>query len=471
MEPKTLTSMTPSEQQLKNRLLAADNGGTLPTGSSAYSSTDPYSLLDSMNTYEPQTIMDRYSSARKLTTESAANTAKKIESEYSTAKEDINIADTKDLTSTLEGQTGFAQMPVALNYMQMSHDKRIRDLTKQKNELLLSNDVEKAKTLSDLILKEETAISDARTKFLTNYFNIAKEKREAAGFQTPDQKAVQELQASAPDAGITSTDTYDEAIKKYKNSRTYKLNIDTAEANLRKINADIAKSYADSTGSPTGTPYNGEFAATINLVSQMGSTNDQRKQIKANLQNFIANKDYSSAYTQVLQATRNGLKGETATRFDNQLNNIEVLNNLEKAIQAYKDAGGNTNIFKGSADKIQTKIGTLMTDPRYASLAVQLNAAFQDYRLKMTGAAFGPQESAEYASILPSAGNTLDLNLAKIKGARNYFDGSISGYIKNVVGEGGVHIKDYAQMPATQSAPAGQKTLSAPTFEGFKLKF
>ena len=81
--------MTPTEQQLKNRLLAADNGGNLPTETSS----DPYSLLNSMNTYNPQTIMDKYSSARKLTTDSAAATAKRLESEYSTAVEDTNIAD------------------------------------------------------------------------------------------------------------------------------------------------------------------------------------------------------------------------------------------------------------------------------------------------------------------------------------------------------------------------------------------
>lgn len=121
-------------------------------------------------------------------------------------------------------------------------------------------------------------------------------------------------------------------------------------------------------------------------------------------------------------------------------------------MKAYADAGGNTNIFKGTEDQVQTKIGTLMTDPKYASLAVQLNAAFQNYRLQMTGAAFGDKESAEYASILPAPGNTLDLNLAKLNGAKAYLNSSVETSIKNVVGQGGVYIKQYAEGATPQSS-------------------
>lgn len=468
MEPQTLSSMSPSEQQIKNRLL-----------SDSTNSKD-YSSLDSMNTYNPQSIMNAYSSARKLTTNSAAANEKRLNSEYSTAVEDTNIADTKDVTSTLESQSGFAQMPVALNYMQISHDKRIRDLTKQRNELLLSNESDKSKTLSDLILKEETAMSNAKTNFLSNYFNINKEKREAAGFQTPDQKAIQSLQANAPDANILSTDTYQDAITKYKNSETYRrdvrrgeLEIKQIEANIRQSDAAARKSLVESGSvsnmTSTGQPYNGDFAATIDLAAGLGSTNQERIQMKNDLKNFIAAKDYKSAYSKITQATVKGLKGDSAMTFQEQANNLGVLIDLKKAIQAYNDAGGKTNIFKGTADQIQTKIGKLMTDPAYGSLAVQLDMAFQNYRQKMTGAAFSGQESGEYSSVLPSKGNTMDLNISKLNGAENYLNSSINSSIRSIVGEGGVHIKDYAMMnPTTQET----KTLQNPSiFQGFKLKY
>lgn len=201
--------------------------------------------------------------------------------------------------------------------------------------------------------------------------------------------------------------------------------------------------------------YNGDFQATIDLIANQGGTNAQRAQMKNLMQSFIANGDYDSAYAMVQQSTGNGLKGAAATTFQQQTNSIGVLNDLKKAVQQYAAQGGNTNILKGTEDQIQTKIGKLMTDPKYASLAVQLNAAFQNYRLQMTGAAFGPKESAEYASILPSPGNTLDLNLAKLEGASNYLNSSVSSSIKSVVGPGGVYIKEYAEGATPGSGEAG----------------
>lgn len=220
-----------------------------------------------------------------------------------------------------------------------------------------------------------------------------------------------------------------------------------------------------------GTPanYNGEFGATIDLAANIaGLSNAQRAETKSMMQNFIANGDYDSAYTQILSSTAAKLKGTAATTFQQQANSVGVLDDLKTALKAYSDAGGKTNIFKGTTDQIQTKIGTLMTDPKYAALAVQLNAAFQNYRLQMTGAAFGVKESAEYASILPSPGNTLDLNLAKIEGASNYLNSSIESSIRNEVGQGGVEIKKYAEgaVPQGQGGSDDVSVISPDGVEG-----
>lgn len=211
-------------------------------------------------------------------------------------------------------------------------------------------------------------------------------------------------------------------------------------------------------GGGTAPGYNGEFAATIDIAANAFGTNQQRAQVRQNLQNFIAQGDYKSAYAVIAQATAKGLTGTAATNFQQQQNSLGVLADLKHAIQDYANAGGNTNIFKGTADNIQTKIGQLETDPKYAALAVQLTAAFQQYRLQMTGAAFGVKESAEYASILPDKSNSLDLNLAKLEGAQNYLNSSVTSSIRSIVGDGGVYIKEYAdgaqsQTPQTATDP------------------
>lgn len=215
-----------------------------------------------------------------------------------------------------------------------------------------------------------------------------------------------------------------------------------ALANLAATRASTAKNLTDA---QTTTSSNGDFAATIDLASATATSVYGQKALKTSLQNAVANKDYPSAYAAISQATANGLGGSAGTTFEQQQNSLGVLNALKSSIQAYADAGGDTNILKGSADQIQNKLGTLLTDPKYASLAVQMTQAFQNYRLQMTGAAFSPEESKEYAAILPSPSNTLDLNLAKLTGASTYLNSSIESSIKNVVGPGGVYIKQYAE--------------------------
>lgn len=218
----------------------------------------------------------------------------------------------------------------------------------------------------------------------------------------------------------------------------------------KQVVADFGPEKASTGGQPVS-GYNGEFAATIKLAAQQGGTNDQRAQMERNLQEFIANRDYASAYASIVDATARGLTGPSKTDFQQRTVQLETTAALKNALQALADAGYNTNLLTGTANNIQTKLGVLSTDPKYAAVANQVNLAFQDYRQKMTGAAFGQKESSEYASVLPSASNTLALNLAKIQGLDNYLNSVSDGYIKQIVGQGGIEIKAYAN-GATQAS-------------------
>lgn len=223
-----------------------------------------------------------------------------------------------------------------------------------------------------------------------------------------------------------------------------------------KFNYAVALERAKAAISNAPNPnYNGEFASTIKLAAQAGGTNAQRNQISSDLQDFIAQGDYQSAYTQILSSASAKLTGANASNFQQQVQSYTALEDMRDALKEYQIAGGNTNIFKGGADAIQTKIGALATDPKYAALAVRLNSAFQQYRQNMTGAAFGAKESSEYASVLPSAGNSFALNMAKLDGAESYLNSVVESTIKNTVGEGGIYIKQYAE--AAQETQNQQK--------------
>jgi hypothetical protein len=72
----------------------------------------------------------------------------------------------------------------------------------------------------------------------------------------------------------------------------------------------------------------------------------------------------------------------------------------------------------------------------------------------MTGAAFSPQESAEYSKVVPGKGKSIDLNLATIQGALNYANNYVEGAVRTKTGEGGVYIKQYAEGAKSSDAPA-----------------
>lgn len=230
-----------------------------------------------------------------------------------------------------------------------------------------------------------------------------------------------------------------------------------ALANLELTRSQTAKNRADAAGSG-GAASTGDFAATIDLAAQADkrATNSTKASVKQSLQSSIAAGDYKSAYQTIVQQTKAGLTGTNATTFENAANLGSTLSDLQTALQSYANAGGDTNILKGNLDTVGNKIGTLINDPKYKAIAVQLDTAFQNYRHVMTGANFSAAESNSYASVLPSKNNTIALNLATIEGAKAAANSTVEANIKNVVGQGGVYIKQYADgaTPPAQTAPA-----------------
>lgn len=236
----------------------------------------------------------------------------------------------------------------------------------------------------------------------------------------------------------------------------------------------IAEQKADSTtGDVPG--YNGDFGATIDLAANANknSPNVTKNAIRSQLQSYIASGDYDSAYQGIIQQTGAGLDSTNATRFTNAITLSSTLTDLQKALQAYGDAGGDTNIFTGTQDQIQTKIGQLYTNPKYAALAAQLDTAYQNYRLMLTGANFSSAEASAYASVLPSKNNSLALNLAKIAGAQAAAKSTVDGDIRRVVGEGGIEIQAYANgaTPGANSSPESQIDAAGYDYNALKQNF
>lgn len=204
--------------------------------------------------------------------------------------------------------------------------------------------------------------------------------------------------------------------------------------------------------------YNGEFGATIDIASNLETTVAGKNAVRSQLQNAIANKDYTTAYNQIANTVENNLTGEAKQRFTNARTDYQVMSGLRDAIQAYANANGNMGLLKGTAEEIQRKLGQV-TDQRYASLAVQLQREFQTYRNTMTGAAFTPQESREYASVNPTTNKTLDLNLSVINGAMNQLENRVTKTIETRV-PSAKFIYEQVKAPTTQAPQTSQAPLT-----------
>lgn len=189
--------------------------------------------------------------------------------------------------------------------------------------------------------------------------------------------------------------------------------------------------------------YNGEFADTINNIVTFEPQKSQ-KTVQKNLQSQIANGNYASAYTQMQNSVSKGLTGDNKTRYDSARIDVNVLGNLQKTLTQYENAGGDTNLLKGSVEKITRKLGALKTDPKFAQLAVQMEREFQNYRNQMTGAAFTPEESREYEAVNPSGKKSFALNSSVITGAVNQLRNRVYSTEESLAGDGIKYIREYA---------------------------
>lgn len=147
----------------------------------------------------------------------------------------------------------------------------------------------------------------------------------------------------------------------------------------------------------------------------------------------LVNQDYVSAYAQIANSVEESLNGENKNRFSAARTDYNVMQGMRDAIQEYAEAGGDMGFLKGKVDDISKRFGQLKTDPKFAALATQLEREFQTYRNTMTGAAFGPKESAEYAKVNPRSGASLELNLATIDGAMAQLENRVTSTIETRV--------------------------------------
>ncbi|MGI9118420.1 MAG: transglycosylase SLT domain-containing protein [Minisyncoccia bacterium] len=196
-----------------------------------------------------------------------------------------------------------------------------------------------------------------------------------------------------------------------------------------------------------------DYSNIINVVKNMETTVAGKNSVQKELTKSLQQGDYKTAYNQILNTVENSITGEAKQRFSNARTDAQVMLGLKNAIQKYSDNGGDMGLLKGTAEQIERKLGQVK-NPALATLAVQLQREFQTYRNTMTGAAFGPDESREYASVNPTTNKSLDLNLAVINGALNQLNNRIDSTVDSRV-TGVSEIRQKAQQTGSETSTEG----------------
>lgn len=188
---------------------------------------------------QQDTIMDTYAKRRQLATEGAEATAAKLESQYSTDLEDTQASDAAKINTERESQRGFTVNMGALREFVKAGDKRVRDLTKAKDELLLQNKANEASRLDTLLADEQTSITTARNNYLKSLLDLGSEARAVAG----EGRAVSaDERAKAEEKRKEQLFPYEiekaKAEAAYTRANTQKI-LDEIDLNSRNLGTDI----------------------------------------------------------------------------------------------------------------------------------------------------------------------------------------------------------------------------------------
>lgn len=251
-----MITASPSSRSLLNTNTSQfTDGGSNPVGGDSSTNANGTavdqnvrSLSDYMTSHPigaiEGTIMSNYNARAGAITSGQQASEGAINAKYNPLLSDANTQNAADATNAEEGQSGFTMNLPALRLVVQAGDKRIRDLTSTRDELILQGKADAAKQMDELLNTEQSNITAARSAYVSNLIGIGQESRAAASFRSPEQSAVIQLMQTAPDSGITSDDTLQSATAKYRNSQAYKNNIAKGEADINAANAAAGASSA-----------------------------------------------------------------------------------------------------------------------------------------------------------------------------------------------------------------------------------
>ena len=114
---------------------------------------------------------------------------------------------------------------------------------------------------------------------------------------------------------------------------------------------------------------------------------------------------------------------------------VEFLEEIQGDLNSIEQLGIDTNIFTGTIEDIQKRIGRVQ-NPEVRKIATKIQVAIQNYRRSMSGVAFSVPESAEYKDMFPGIGRTQNFNRANIEALSEVMKGDLENFYSLSMGSG-----------------------------------
>lgn len=138
-------------------------------------------------------IMDRYKKRQEKAQESFEAGQELTKNEFADLITEQGEANEKQILGLQESRRGFAMNTGIFKAAKEEGRKRINDLEKRRDALLLQGKADHADRMDNLIADEEEALTTARQNYITNLFNLSAEIRAQRSFETPEEARQREV--------------------------------------------------------------------------------------------------------------------------------------------------------------------------------------------------------------------------------------------------------------------------------------
>lgn len=113
---------------------------------------------------------------------------------------------------------------------------------------------------------------------------------------------------------------------------------------------------------------------------------------------------------------------------------VKLIDEIQDDLDTLEANGINTNIFTGSVENINSRIGKV-NNPAMRQIATKIAVAVQNYRRSMSGVAFSVPESEEYKKIFPSISKTANFNKSNVDALRDVIGGDLDTFYSLSMGQ------------------------------------